>query len=75
MIAAADMLADYVTGKNLTDLHGLSDAELNKHIQTKLGEFPTDRRECAAACIEALHAVFADYRVRRQLFRNLGVYE
>ena len=62
MIAAADELVEHITGKNLTDLHGLADAELNKHIQTNLGEFPTDRRECAAACIESLRTTFADHR-------------
>jgi NifU-like protein len=65
MIAAADELAHHITRKNLADLHGLSDAELNKHIQTNLGEFPTDRRDCAAACIEALRSAFADHRTRQ----------
>ena len=65
MIAAAGELADHVTRKNLTELHGLAGTELKKHIQTKLGEFPIDRRECVAACIEALSAAFADHRARR----------
>ncbi len=65
MIAAADALADHVARKNLTDLHGFVDAELNKHIQTNLGEFPMARRECVTTCIEALRLAFADHRTQQ----------
>ena len=62
MLAAADELAEHISKKNLTDLHGLADAELNKHIQTHLSEFPANRHECLTTCIEALRAAFADHR-------------
>lgn len=64
MIAAANVLAESVTGKSLSDLHGLTDADLNTHIQTSLDEFPRERRECSNTCIEALRAAFADHRDR-----------
>jgi NifU-like protein len=62
MIAAANVLAEYVSGRSLTDLHGLADYELNRHIQSNLGELPQSRRECTAVCIESLHAAFAAHR-------------
>ena len=65
MLAAADAIAEHVSGKDLTDLHGLADAELKKTIQKGLGEFPATRRECTAACIEALRAAFAHYRTKQ----------
>lgn len=65
MLAAADALAEYVSKKDLADLHGLADAELNKQIQTSLGDVPSDRRECVTACIEALRSAFSDHRARQ----------
>ncbi len=65
MLANADVLAESVTGKRLIDLHGLNDAELHSIIGNGLGEIPSERRECVAACIEALRAVFADFRARQ----------
>jgi len=65
MIAAADVLAEYISGKSLTDLHGLTDRELNMHIQSNLGELPYGRRECVSVCIESLRAAFADHRARQ----------
>ncbi len=65
MIAAADVLAETVQGKSLTHLHGLTDAELNANIQTTLGVFPVNRRDCLTTAIEALRAAFADHRLRQ----------
>lgn len=65
MLAAADELAEYLTGKHLADLHGLADSELNEHIQTNLGVFPANRHECLTTGIEALRAAFADHRTRQ----------
>lgn len=64
-LAAADELADYVTGKDLSDLHGLAEGELSKYIGSRLGEFPIDRSDCAASCIEALRTAFANHRARQ----------
>jgi NifU-like protein len=65
MIAAADVLADAVTGRRLTELHGLNDAELQGQIENELDSFPQDRRHCGEACVAALHAAFADHRTRQ----------
>lgn len=65
MIAAADVLADAVTGRRLTELHGLNDAELQGQLENELGTFPQDRRHCGEVCIAALHAAFADHRIRQ----------
>lgn len=61
LIASADILAEIITGKTLTELHGLENLE--KEIQAKLGEFPKDRQHCLALTIETLQAAFNDFRV------------
>ena len=65
MVAAADVLADLVTGKHLADLHGLDKNELLAEIAAELNLFPSDRTHCLETCIEALRAAFADYRTRQ----------
>lgn len=65
MLAAADVLAQSLIKKRLIDLHGLSDADLNEQIQKKLGDIPSERRECINACTEALRAAFADFRTKK----------
>ena len=62
MIAAADVLAEIVTGKQLAELHGLDRNELRAKLRDELGAFPADRLHCEDACIEALRSAFADYR-------------
>lgn len=62
MIAAADILAEYVKGKTLPELQGLADIDLKEQIIEKLGEFPVSRLECLAVSIEALHVAFAEHR-------------
>ena len=65
MLAAADVLAESVIKKRLVDLHGLADADQNEQIRKCLGEILPERRECVAACIEALRAAFADFRTKQ----------
>ncbi|CAN5492018.1 hypothetical protein BH10ACI3_BH10ACI3_25010 [soil metagenome] len=62
MLAAADVLAESVTRKHLTGLHGLSDVELQSVVEVALGPTPSERTDCFDACINALRAAFADYR-------------
>lgn len=62
MIAAADTLAAEITGKRLTELHGLEEELLRREIEASLEEFPAGRSHCAEVCIEALHAALADFR-------------
>ena len=65
MLAAADILSEFVSGRLLSGLHGLSDHELTATISDVLGNIPGERLGCMGAAIEALRAVFADLRARR----------
>ena len=65
MVAAADVLAELVTGKHLADLHGLDKTELRQRITDELDAFRIDRSHCVETCIEALRASFADYRTHQ----------
>ncbi len=65
MAASADVIADTVNGRRLTELHGLDDVQLVDSITTSLGPVPVDRRECLEACSQALHGALADFRRSR----------
>lgn len=65
MIAAADALCDWLDGKALSALHGLNDRELIHVIGEELGEFPSDRRQCAEVVFAALRNAMSLYRERR----------
>ena len=65
MTAAADVLAEIVKDRKLGALHGLDREELNKRIDTELGNIPSERHQCVDVCIEALRAAFVDFRARQ----------
>ncbi len=65
MLAAADILAEYIEGRDLTELQGLRRDELRLLIVEDVGKIPSDRAECADAAIEALRSAFFDLRSRR----------
>jgi len=65
MAAAGRALESSLNGRALADLNGLSDADLTQTIASELGEFPRERRQCAAVVIEALKAAFAKLRKAR----------
>lgn len=60
-IAAADVLAEKIVGKNLTALHGLDNFKVE--IENELDKFPENRKHCAEICVDALSQAFADFRV------------
>src|SRR5204863_1509565 len=64
MIAAADALAEMVTGQYLSELHGLNDEELKSKVGEAFPGISNDRRQCINVCIEALRRAFSDFRVR-----------
>jgi NifU-like protein len=64
LLAAADVLAGYVEGKHLADLHGLEPSELRTIVFSDLNEFPQARILCIDTCIGALRAAFAEFRRR-----------
>jgi NifU-like protein len=61
-IASAEVLAEKIVGRKLTELHGLNHAEFLGAIESELGEFPAPRRHCAEICFDALQAAFGDFR-------------
>lgn len=65
MIAAADILADDIKGKELTELHGSETSDVQRRVESILGKFTEHRQHCLETSISALHAAFADYRNRR----------
>ena len=63
MIAAADVVCEWLRGRSVTDLHGLDD--LSPVVSDSLGEFPADRLQCSSIVFEALRKAMAGYRERR----------
>ena len=63
--AAADVLAEVVTGKKLVQLDGLHDEVIHGWLKERLEDFPAARVNCAEACIFALHKALADFRARQ----------
>jgi NifU-like protein len=65
MIAAADVLCDWLTGKSVTQLHGLKATELSEIIIRSLERFPLDRMQCGEVVFEGLRDAMAEYRRHR----------
>jgi NifU-like protein len=65
MIAAADVLCDWLTGKTLSEMHGLSDPDLLQVIGDELGIFPDSRSQCGTVVFQALRKSMSAYRERR----------
>jgi NifU-like protein len=65
MLAAADAIVGFLTGENLTQLHGLKPRELTDEIKSVLNEWPIERRHCVATVVDAIRDAFADYRRTR----------
>lgn len=61
-IAAAEVLAENIVGKPLTELHGLDKTELKAELECELGNFPEHRRHCFEICFEAVQSALADFR-------------
>lgn len=62
LIAAADVLAEKITGKFLTELHSLDAAFIQSEITPELGVFPKNRRHCMELALESLQSAFAEFR-------------
>ena len=65
LIAAADILAEKIIGKNLTSFHGLDRSALESEIEAELGEFSEHRRHCLDLCLDGLQNAFADFRAKQ----------
>jgi NifU-like protein len=64
-VAAADAMAEWLSGKRLADLHGLSARELDAMLNAEVGVYPPGRRHCRAAAIEAARAALSALRSMR----------
>jgi NifU-like protein len=58
MIAAAEILAGMLSGKLLTELHGLGVAELNTMFLSRIGLLAHERSHCLAAVLDAVKNAF-----------------
>lgn len=65
MIAAADVLAEMLRGRKLTELGGLKTDSLVSEIRDRLARFPSRREHCAEAAIDAVRSALANYRDHR----------
>lgn len=61
MIASAEVICEFLDGKELAALHGLSDSEM----LNRLGPVELEREACVSASIAAAKAAFADFRSRQ----------
>jgi NifU-like protein len=62
MIAAADTIAEGLSGRKLADLHSLDEDEFCDGIEAELGRFPPERRQCLHVVLEAVRGALADHR-------------
>jgi NifU-like protein involved in Fe-S cluster formation/bacterioferritin-associated ferredoxin len=65
MVAAADVLCDWLKGKTLSEMHGLGDLDLMRAIGDELGVFPDGRHQCATVVFQALRNAMSANRERR----------
>ena len=64
MTASADVVCEWLSGKPVTELHGLHDSELFDVVFDSLGEFAPDRSQCSEIVFDALRKAMASYRKR-----------
>lgn len=64
-VAAADLLAETMIGRPLTELNGLNTAETVALIEALLGDtgdLPVGRRQCVELAVDAFKGTLADHR-------------
>lgn len=62
---AADVLAHWLTGKDLSDLHGLDERELRGVIRQELGKIPDKNAACIGCATFAVRDAFSRFRSQR----------
>ncbi|HEX6126816.1 MAG TPA: iron-sulfur cluster assembly scaffold protein [Pyrinomonadaceae bacterium] len=65
MVAAADVVCEWLEVKEFQDLDGLADSSLMQIIGREIGSFPIAREQCAGVVFEAIHRAMAAYRKDR----------
>ena len=71
MIAAAENLAERMSGRSLTELHGLDKIELKTELTESLGAIEIERSHCVESALIALKDCLGDFR-RRQVQEFVG---
>ena len=62
MLAAAEFLAERMTGLGLRDLNGIDRTVLTAELNEALGTTGSDRLLCIESCVEAFESALADFR-------------
>lgn len=62
MVASADVIAEKLTGRELTQLHSVDEMEFVRLVEAELGGFPVGRGQCCHVVLEALRSALADHR-------------
>lgn len=62
MIAAADVLAEHLIGRELTELHSVDANKLIEVVRERLVDVPVERVQCVHVVLEAIRAALSDYR-------------
>lgn len=62
MIAAADVLAEYLIGRNLTELHSVDESGFTEIVRGRFVDLPGERVQCVHVVLEAIRAALSDYR-------------
>ena len=65
LVAATDVLAEWLAGRDLVDLHGLREEDVQDILDQLLGPYPTNRHHCGRVAIESVRSALADLRQRR----------
>jgi len=64
-IAAAELLAERLIGRSLTDLHGMDSSDFHTILAAEFGEYPGERAHCFEIALDALRGALADFRALR----------
>jgi len=62
LIAAADVLAEKIVGRRLTELHSFDRQFLESEIENEIGKFSEHRTHCLDLATETLQIALADFR-------------
>lgn len=62
MVAACEVVSEYLVSRHVPELHGDRPDELLKHLTVELGAFPNGRSHCSAAVVDALRSALSQYR-------------
>jgi len=62
-IASAEILAEKITGRHLTELHSFDRRILESAIESQFGELSEHRKHCLELATESLQSALADFRV------------